>query len=164
MKRIYLIGGPMGVGKTTTCQLLKKMLPNSVFLDGDWCWDANPFWITDETTCMVLDNVCYLLNNFIHCSVYENIFFCWVMHDQAIIDTIVERIDTRYCTIRAISLICHEAILRQRLYKDVQQGIRKMDVVERSIARLPLYSLLNTQKIDTSQHPAEFVADLIARL
>lgn len=39
MKNIYLIGGTMGVGKTTTCQVLKSKLPGSVFLDGDWCWD-----------------------------------------------------------------------------------------------------------------------------
>ena len=40
MKTLYLIGGTMGVGKTTVCQLLKKKLPKNVFLDGDWCWDA----------------------------------------------------------------------------------------------------------------------------
>ena len=43
MKTLYMIGGTMGVGKTTACQQLKQDLPNSVFLDGDWCWDANPF-------------------------------------------------------------------------------------------------------------------------
>lgn len=40
MKRIYLIGGTMGVGKTSVCQPLKKRLKNAVFLDGDWCWDV----------------------------------------------------------------------------------------------------------------------------
>ena len=49
MKTIYLIGGTMGVGKTTVSQQLKKKLPNSVFLDGDWCWDADPFQVTEET-------------------------------------------------------------------------------------------------------------------
>ena len=39
----------MGVGKTTVSQQLKKELPNSVFLDGDWCWDADPFQVTEET-------------------------------------------------------------------------------------------------------------------
>lgn len=34
MKTLYLIGGTMGVGKTTVCQRLKKVLPNAVFLDG----------------------------------------------------------------------------------------------------------------------------------
>ena len=61
----------MGVGKTTVSQQLKKDLTNSVFLDGDWCWDANPFQVTEETKEMVVHNICYLLNSFLHCSVYD---------------------------------------------------------------------------------------------
>lgn len=49
MKKIYLIGGAMGVGKTTVAQILKTKLSNSVFLDGDWCWDSDPFQVTEET-------------------------------------------------------------------------------------------------------------------
>lgn len=41
MKHVYFIGGTMGVGKTTTCQMLKEKLQNSVFLDGDRCWNAS---------------------------------------------------------------------------------------------------------------------------
>ena len=67
MKTLYMIGGTMGVGKTTVGQQLKRTLPNSVFLDGDWCWDASPFQVTDETKSMVIDNICYLLNNFLKC-------------------------------------------------------------------------------------------------
>ena len=70
MKKLYLIGGTMGIGKTTVCQWLKLKLNNSVFLDGDWCWDANPFRVTEETKQMVMQNICFLLNQFIHCSVY----------------------------------------------------------------------------------------------
>ena len=64
MKKLYLIGGTMGVGKTAACQALKRLLPGSVFLDGDWCWDADPFVVNDETKAMVEDNICHLLNNF----------------------------------------------------------------------------------------------------
>ena len=53
MKKIYLIGGAMGVGKTTVAQILKTKLSNSVFLDGDWCWDSDPFQVTEETKIMV---------------------------------------------------------------------------------------------------------------
>ena len=63
MKNIYIIGGTMGVGKTTICQKLKLKLANSVFLDGDWCWDMNPFQVTEETKKMVIDNICYQLDN-----------------------------------------------------------------------------------------------------
>ena len=94
MKKLYLIGGTMGVGKTTVCQQLKRLLPDSVFLDGDWCWDADPFQVTEETMAMVNDNICYLLNNFLRCSAYENVIFCWVMHQQAIIDGVLSRLDT----------------------------------------------------------------------
>ena len=47
MKHLYLIGGTMGVGKSTTCQIMKRKLNNSVFLDGDWCWDMDPFIVND---------------------------------------------------------------------------------------------------------------------
>ena len=100
MKTLYMIGGTMGVGKTTVCQQLKRDLPNSVFLDGDWCWDANPFQVTDETKAMVTNNICYLLNNFLNCSAYENIIFCWVMHEQRIIDSILKKLDTQSLFIR----------------------------------------------------------------
>ena len=54
-KRLFLIGGTMGVGKTSVCRQLNRDLENSVFLDGDWCWNADPFVVTDETKAMVMD-------------------------------------------------------------------------------------------------------------
>lgn len=83
MKKLILIGGTMGVGKSTVSQILKRILPDSVFLDGDWCWDSSPFQVTDETKKMVMDNICFLLNGFLSCSAYQNVIFCWVMHEQA---------------------------------------------------------------------------------
>ena len=101
----------MGVGKTTVCQQLKQDLQNSVFLDGDWCWDANPFQVTDETKAMVTNNICYLLNNFLKCSAYENIIFCWVMHEQRIIDSILKKLDTQNCEVKCVSLVADEKTL-----------------------------------------------------
>lgn len=157
MKTLYLISGTMGVGKTTVCQLLKKQLTKSVFLDGDWCWDADPFQVTEETKIMVLKNICYLLNQFIHCTAYDNVIFCWVMHDQTIIDSILAGIDTDACDIKQISLICDEASLRKRLEQDIIQGIRTEDVIQRSVARIPSYQKLKTVKIDTSGKAIEAI-------
>ena len=161
MKSLFLIGGTMGVGKTSVCQYLNVSLNNSVFLDGDWCWNANPFQVTAETKNMVIDNVCHLLNNFIRCSAYENIVFCWVMHRQDIIDELLERLDTRHCNVKTISLVCDEKTLRERLQKDVANGIRTAGVIERSIARLPLYNQLNTVKIDTTSKSIDAIANEI---
>lgn len=158
MKHLYLIGGTMGVGKTTTCQLLKRQLKNAVFLDGDWCWDADPFQVTDETKKMAVDNICHLLNNFIACSAYDNVIFCWVMHEQAIIDGILSRLNTDGCKVVPISLVCTVDALTRRLQKDIAQGLRHEDIVMKSTLRLPLYHDLNTIRMDTSTRTPDEVA------
>ena len=164
MKTLYMIGGTMGVGKTTVCQQLKHDLPNSVFLDGDWCWDASPFQVTDETKAMVIDNICHLLNNFLKYSVYENIIFCWVMHEQSIINSIIEKLDTRNCTVHCISLVASKKSLRDRLSDDIKKGFRTEDIIEKSVARIPLYQALNTIKIDTNNKTVAMIANEIKQL
>ncbi|MCI9500765.1 MAG: AAA family ATPase [Hungatella sp.] len=164
MKTLYLIGGTMGVGKTTVSQQLKKELADSVFLDGDWCWDASPFQVNEETKAMVVRNICYLLNSFLHCSVYENIIFCWVMHEQSIIDSILEKLDIDNCEVKRISLIADESNLRRRLTADVTRGARTADIIDRSVARMSMYRTLDTIKVDTSNKTVQVIADEIMML
>ena len=164
MKTLYLIGGTMGVGKTTVSQQLKKELADSVFLDGDWCWDASPFQVNEETKAMVVRNICYLLNSFLHCSVYENIIFCWVMHEQSIIDSILEKLDIDNCQVKRISLIADESNLRRRLTADVTRGARTADIIDRSVARMSIYRTLDTIKVDTSNKTVQVIADEIMML
>ena len=163
MKTIYLIGGTMGVGKTTISQQLKKELENSIFLDGDWCWDADPFQVTDETKDMVLDNICYVLNNFIKCSAYKNIIFCWVMHQQEIINHITQKLNTTNCKVKTISLLVDENSLKNRITKDINNGIRQSDVLQRSIERIHMYDCLDTIKIDTSNKTIQEIIEEIKR-
>jgi DNA polymerase III delta prime subunit len=165
MKTLYLLGGPMGVGKTTVGRLLAhELLDKSVFLDGDWCWDAYPFVVTDETKAMVLDNICHLLNNFIRCSVYENIVFCWVMHQQCIIDDLLVRLDIADCRVIPVSLVCTPDALCARLRADIDCGLRQEDVIGRSLARLSMYNALNTRKIDTTDRTPLAIAHQLTQI
>lgn len=41
MKRLIIINGTMGVGKSSVGQSLNKSIPNSAFIDGDWCCKVN---------------------------------------------------------------------------------------------------------------------------
>ena len=162
MKTLYLMGGTMGIGKTTVCRELQKRLPNCVFLDGDWCWDMQPFVVNAETKAMVMDNICHLLNNYLKCSQFENVLFCWVMHEQSIIDDILSRLDRTGWEVKVISLSCTEETLRQRLQRDIDAGIRSEDILERSIPRLPLYDALDTIKVDTTgKTPAKVAEEMI---
>ena len=158
MKKLYLIGGAMGVGKTTVSQRLKKLLPRAVFLDGDWCWDADPFQVTEETKDMVMDNICHVLRNFLRCSAYENVIFCWVMDRQEILDALLGRLDTTNYTVKCISLTADRETLIRRIGGDVERGLRQPDVLERSLARLPLYERLDSVKVDTTGRTVDEIA------
>ena len=163
-KTLYLISGPMGVGKTTACRELNRLLPASVMLDGDWCWQAEPFVVTPETKRMVLDNICHVLTNFLLCSAYENVVFCWVMHEQEIIDAILAQLPVEQCgtMVRAVSLVASEDALAQRIRADVSAGLRDEGAESRALAYLPRYRTLNTRLIDTTGLSSSEVAALIA--
>jgi len=150
LKNIIFLNGTMGVGKTATGRELQRLLPKCAFLDGDWCWDMNPFIVTDETKKMVEDNIRYILNNFLKCSEYENIIFCWVMHEENIIASILSGLNLQDAILHKISLICSEQSLVERLSRDVDNGIRTIDVISRSVLRLNNYALMDTIKIDVS--------------
>ena len=161
MKNLIFINGTMGAGKTAVSKVLLKLLPDCVMLDGDWCWYADPWTITDETKRMMYNNTGYLLNSFLDCSVYENVIFCWVMHLDSMIDDILSLIRNADYRLYKFSLVCSENALISRLQKDIDNGLRKTDIVERAIQRQPNFFTMDTIKIDASDITSEQAADII---
>lgn len=159
MKHVYLIGGPMGIGKSTICNQLNQDLDHSVFLDGDWCWNMDPFIVNQDTKNMVLDNITHCLNNFIHTPGIENIIFCWVMHKQDIIDQIIQKLDTEGVDIHLISLICEKEELIKRMLIDRRDN----QTIRKSLQYLELYKDLDTQKIDVTTLDVQKKIDKIKR-
>lgn len=86
------------------------------------------------------------------------------MHQQSILDFIIENLDTENCDIKCISLIANENNLCGRLMADVKSGIRNADIIDRSVARIPLYQTLHTIKIDTNNKTVQMIADEITQL
>ena len=149
MKRLIFVNGTMGAGKTATCRELKKLLPPCAFLDGDWCWDMEPFQVTEETKAMVQENIAFLLGQFLRCSAYETVIFCWVMHQEAIIQELLSRLETRGVQVRVFTLLPSPAALEAHIQKDVAAGLRVPEDYQRSLERLPLYQAMDTEKILT---------------
>jgi len=150
MKKLILINGTMGVGKTTTCNELIKILNPSVYLDGDWCWNMNPFIVTEETKKIVQDNIRYLLRNFLSCSSYKYVLFSWVMHQEKILNNIINTLDGIEFQLYKFSLVCSEQALEKRLSIDVNLGLRNEEIIDRSLERLEMYQDMGTFKIDVS--------------
>lgn len=136
----------MGIGKSTLCKELNKELENSIYLDGDWCWNMNPFVVNEETKQMVLSNIVYLLNSYIHCSIFDNIIFCWVMHETSIIENLLKALDVHDTRVKTISLICSEDELVNRMNLDG----RDLTSIKRSLNYLPKYEQLDTVKVNVS--------------
>ncbi len=160
MKHLYVVGGPMGVGKTAACRQLQRLLDRSVFLDGDWCWDAHPFQVTEETREMVLANIAFLLNSFLRCSAYDHVIFCWVLHRQEILEDLLRRLTAPYM-LCAVFLVCTPEALRDRLEGDIRAGKRTADAVDRSLAYLPLYGALDIWQLDVTHLTPQEAAERI---
>lgn len=167
MKKLLLVGGPMGVGKTAACRLLKERVDRSVFLDGDWCWDMHPFTVTHETCAMVTENIRFLLKQFLNCSEIDTVIFCWVMHQQSIIDELTSALDCKaenQPQIIPVSLICTSEALTERLMNDIDHGIRQSDVIDRALERLTHYNELDTIKLDNTCMSVEETAAALRQL
>ena len=86
------------------------------------------------------------------------------MHEQRIIDSIIEDLDIDDCDVKCISLMVDSENLYKRLTRDVQSGMRSADIIMRSRERIRLYQDLNTIKIDTNNKTVPMIADEIKRL
>lgn len=161
MKKLILVNGTMGVGKTAVCQALLQKLEPAVFLDGDWCWLMRPFVVTDETKAMVMDNITHLLNNFLRASAFDYVIFCWVMQEQAILDEVRAHLLPGDYKTHCFTLTASPEALTARLQADIASGLRQSDILSRSLDRLSLYDHQQTYKIDTTYLTAEQAAEEI---
>jgi hypothetical protein len=162
MKNLIIVNGTMGVGKTSTCKQLQTIIPDCVYFDGDCCWDMLPFVITEETKEMALDNIAFCLNNFLKCTMFKNIIFCWIMQDEKLIDSIVSRLNGEF-KLYKFSLICSEPALQQRLLEDVRKGKRDEYTIEHSISRQKKYLMMHTIKCIRSGPHRELMTDSLLR-
>lgn len=161
MKTLIFINGPMGVGKTVVCRALLERLTPGVYLDGDWCWNMNPFQVTDETKSMVLDNITAALSRFLACPELDYVIFGWVMHQPEIAQSIFDRLKLHGVKVFQFTLLCSEQSLHQRIEADIQASVRRRDALERSISYLPLYGSQDTVKIMTDGRSVQETAETI---
>lgn len=85
-------------------------------------------------------------------------FFCWVMHEQSIIDEITAALETSRCRMVKISQLADEPTLRHRLSSDVAQGIRAANSIDQGV---DMYQALDAIKIETGNKTVQEIADEI---
>ena len=148
---LIFVNGTMGAGKTTVCRILKNKLPPSVFADGDNLWDMCPFIVNGRSKAMVLSNIAAVLSGFLQSGLFENILFCWVMHEESIVEDILSRLTRKDFRFFLFTLESDRDTLRERLAKDVEKGARSGGVFARSEERAKHFAAMRSVKIDTTR-------------
>ncbi|MGN2338568.1 AAA family ATPase [Clostridium cagae] len=150
IKKLIIVNGTMGVGKSTVCENLHKALLNSAWLDGDWCAMINPFIPSDENKKIVINNITNILNNFLENSSIEYVIFNWLIENDEIMDSILDNINLKSFKLYKITLTCRKEELLKRVGRDILSGKRNRNSLNRSLERLVLYDKMDTLKIDTT--------------
>ena len=164
MKKVIFISGTMGSGKSTISRLCSEQLTRSVWLDGDWCWMMHPFQVSDQTKAMVLNNIAYLLNQFLAQPDFDYILFSWVRNDPEIVRSILKRLHGEF-TFNHFTLSPSPTQLRRQLHSDMDRGLRTPECIERSLARRPHYDDIDSEKIETTGHePHSIAREILFRL
>ncbi|MGL4847892.1 MAG: AAA family ATPase [Clostridium sp.] len=164
MKKLIIINGVMGVGKTTVSKALNKRLKNSFWLDGDNVWKMNPFVVDEENKKMVLENIGFVLNSFIKNSHSEYIIFNWVIYNDEIMKEVLKRIEKENLKIYKITLMCSKEELIKRIKKDIESELRDEGNIERSLNRFKGYEKMDTFKVDTTNRGIVEILDKIMEI
>lgn len=162
-KDLVFVRGAMGVGKSTVARRVADSLPRSAFLDGDWCWQLNPFEPTEEDREMVLRNIGYLLDSFMRNSRIDTVVLCWVAHEQWIVDAVVGALTVPH-RVHAFSLTASATALVERLDADVTAGLRRPEGLTAALERRAQFEHGDAHVIDTTDRSADDVAHRVLSL
>lgn len=161
MKKLIIINGTMGVGKSSVGQLLNKTLPNSAFVDGDWCCKVN-IPLNDQIKNLYIKNITSLINNYLLNSEVKNVIFCWVIHKNEILQKIINNTDLNKVNVFVITLQADNHSLISRITKRFDYEDRDKSELERSLYyQENYYKDISSYKIDTSNMSIDDVAKKI---
>lgn len=105
-----------------------------------------------------MDNITYLLGNFLSNPNFETVIFSWVMHLPEIHHELLARLDDYDFDVFDISLVCSGDELKRRL------AGRGEDEIEKALGYLKLYDDLENVKFDTDGLSPARVVDGILRI
>ncbi|MCI2027446.1 MAG: hypothetical protein LKJ64_00440 [Lentilactobacillus buchneri] len=113
---------------------------------------------------MVINNIQFLLNGYLHHSTFETVVFVWVMDRQQTINDILSGLTGDY-DFYNVSLIATASELKRHFEKDTQNGIREFNDLFGALRRLSMYQKINSIKISvTNSSLQESANHLIALL
>ena len=162
MKKLVMIAGPAGVGKTTVCKTLFSATKNSAWLDADWCWMVNPYPGKTEAQKRYAERAFgYILDGYLEDEGTTHIFFSWLMHGDFMFDLVTDQIKHKNYELHKFVLVCEDAkVFRERKEMDGRIPEQIHEHVDMSAFRR-----MNAHIIDVSDKtPADVVEEIRQRI
>lgn len=137
MKNLLFLCGPNGIGKTTICRGIVKLLSNSAYVDSDPCRLMNPFILNDETMPTIRKNISGMLINYLECPAVHTVIFSYGFHGRRkeIFDSVMRDLSKYEFRFIPFLLTCSE-----------EENIRRMKADNRNLQRIQ-YALEVSRKV-----------------
>ena len=155
MRKLVLLGGPTGVGKSTAMALLQGQIEKSALVDADDVWRVSGDLAIESNRPVAIGNVVSVVRGYFAAGC-ETAIVSWVFARPALYTPLIKAFRDDVDAILQIYLVASADILRQRLAARGDD-----DRFEYSVTRLDLIEALPFARIDTSDLDAAQVADLL---
>ena len=155
MSKLVLLGGPTGVGKSTTLELLENKLPKLALLDADDVWRISEDLAVEGTRSIAISNVVRVLQGCFQAGC-DTAIFSWVFARSPLYEPVIAGLKDTCDAIDQLYLVASPDALQARL------GSRNsLDRLEYSVGRLKLIEKLPYPQIDTTNLSPNDVAGRI---
>jgi broad-specificity NMP kinase len=146
LKKLIMIAGPAGIGKTTVCKRLFRTINGCAWLDGDWCWMVNPYpGKNDDQKKYSLESFGRILDGYFNDANTRIILFSWMIQWNFMFELVTNNIPFKNYDVIKIALVCEENVFKQRLIN----GNRSENKIH-NLDDMGKYRSLNATIIDTT--------------
>jgi cytidylate kinase len=159
MKKLIFIHGPNGVGKSTLCKALLASLPNSAWVESEWCRMTNPFAFTEEYIQITERNMTFLLRSYLECSTLDFVIFNYGFHGprKQIFDNVISNLSDIDYQFVPITITCSYEENKLRMIKDGRDEER----IKRALVVRGIYEGLGYPVVDTTHLTVEETVDKV---
>ena len=159
MSKLVLLGGPTGVGKSTTLRMMERSLPKLALLDADDVWRVSDDLAMEENRNIAISNATRVLQGYVEARC-ETAILAWVFARSLLYEPIIAGLEDTFDAVHQLYLVATPQALRQRLA--ARDSLNRLDY---SISRLELIRSLPYPKIDTTDlSPAEVADGVLERV
>lgn len=165
MKKLIVILGPNGVGKSAAAEAFLEKHTKCAYVDADWCRAVNPFAFTPCTKKAVTENIYCVFKNYLLCEDIDQIVFPYGLHGERreILDTVIHRLEEDGIVFRFFPIVLKCSMQENR--RRCEQDGRDAQRIERGMKNtFHFYDDFQCPVIITTQLTPGEVAEQIAEM